>query len=147
MLSPSPGCWPDFILKCWTSPSPWSPASSWPKTSEVFRAVIGGYVANRQTASFWSYLLWSILSFLFEGRDVQQMDEKWKEAYLSHFMQIEYHKLLIYFKSVTTVHVFCLLAREQNGRVTLNNRPLYEVWYAVMIDLRIDPVEGYAARF
>ena len=62
-------------------------------------------------------------------------------------MQIEYHKLLIYFKSVTTVHVFCLLAREQNGRVTLNNRPLYEVWYAVMIDLRIDPVEGYAARF
>jgi len=25
MLNPSPGCWPDFILKYWTLQSPWSP--------------------------------------------------------------------------------------------------------------------------
>jgi len=43
------------------------------------------------------------------------MDEKGKEAYLSHFTQIEYHKLLIYFQSVTTVHIVCLRTREQNG--------------------------------
>jgi len=48
------------------------------------------------------------------------------KAYLSHFMQIEYHKSLIHFPSVTTVHVVCLLNKEQNGQVvTLNNHPLH----------------------